>query len=419
MSNILNIKIERLKHINSIELNLPIKKGLYAITGANGTGKSSIMTVVSKVIRKSAFEVFQSQDYSSNSKITITYDGKENIWTKANRGWSCSSSDLISFEGFYEGSIIHGMRFSDANYDSLLKAEKVNDTILTDADSFVQHNLSYILHGNTDFYKNLKRIKHKKIAQHKAFKGIPYFIEGTNGTVNQFCMSAGENMLISLLHMLNVVIIRRVKLEDVRLILIDEIELALHPSAIMRLVDFLQKIAADYNLAIYFSSHSIELLRKIKPSNIFHLQKELDNITIVNPCYPSYATRDIYQHSGYDFLILVEDVLAKYILENIIDENTLYKSKLINILPSGGWENVLRMQDDICKSNLAGVGTKVLSVLDGDVKSDFETLYKQKGLYTNLTINFLPIQSLEKYLHEKMVVNKDANFFKEIGDRFF
>ena len=323
MSNILNIKIERLKHINSIELNLPIKKGLYAITGANGTGKSSIMTVVSKVIRKSAFEVFQSQDYSSNSKITITYDGKENIWTKANRGWSCSSSDLISFEGFYEGSIIHGMRFSDANYDSLLKAEKVNDTILTDADSFVQHNLSYILHGNTDFYKNLKRIKHKKIAQHKAFKGIPYFIEGTNGRVNQFCMSAGENMLISLLHMLNVVIIRRVKLEDVRLILIDEIELALHPSAIMRLVDFLQKIAADYNLAIYFSSHSIELLRKIKPSNIFHLQKELDNITIVNPCYPSYATRDIYQHSGYDFLILVEDVLAKYILENIIDE-TLY-----------------------------------------------------------------------------------------------
>ena len=204
-----------------------------------------------------------------------------------------------------------------------------------------------------------------------------------------------------------------------RLILIDEIELALHPSAIMRLVDFLQKLATEYNLAIYFSSHSIELLRKIKPSNIFHLQKELDNIAIVNPCYPSYATRDIYQHSGYDFLILVEDVLAKYILENIIDENALYKSKLINILPSGGWENVLKMQDDICKSNLAGVGTKVLSVLDGDVKPDFEQLYKQKGLYTNLTINFLPIHSLEKYLHEKIIVNKDADFFKEIGDRFF
>ena len=41
----------------------------------------------------------------------------------------------------------------------------------------------------------------------------------------------------------------------------------------------------------------------------------MDNIAIVNPSYPTYATRDIYQHSGYDFLILVEDVLAKYILE--------------------------------------------------------------------------------------------------------
>ncbi|WP_237959348.1 hypothetical protein [Bacteroides uniformis] len=191
------------------------------------------------------------------------------------------------------------------------------------------------------------------------------------------------------------------------------------PTDYKKTIVFLQKLATEYNLAIYFSSHSIELLRKIKPSNIFHLQKELDNIAIVNPCYPSYATRDIYQHSGYDFLILVEDVLAKYILENIIDENALYKSKLINILPSGGWENVLKMQDDICKSNLAGVGTKVLSVLDGDVKPDFEQLYKQKGLYTNLTINFLPIHSLEKYLHEKIIVNKDADFFKEIGDRFF
>ncbi len=159
MSKVLNLKIEHLKNINVIELNLPIEKGLYAITGANGTGKSTIMTVISKVVRNSAFNIFQPHDYSSNSKITISYDGKENTWTKVGRGWSCSSNDIISLKGFYEGSIIHGMRFIDANYDTLLKAERVNDTILTDADSFVLHNLSYILHGNYDFYTNLKRIK--------------------------------------------------------------------------------------------------------------------------------------------------------------------------------------------------------------------------------------------------------------------
>ena len=56
----------------------------------------------------------------------------------------------------------------------------------------------------------------------------------------------------------------------------------------------------------------------------------------------SIISRDIYQHWDTIFLILVEDVW----LENIIDENALYR-KLINILPSGGWENVLKMQDDI------------------------------------------------------------------------
>ena len=34
MNNKLNIKIEQLKNINTIELNLPIETGFYAITGA-------------------------------------------------------------------------------------------------------------------------------------------------------------------------------------------------------------------------------------------------------------------------------------------------------------------------------------------------------------------------------------------------
>ena len=63
MNNKLNIKIEQLKNINNIELNLPIETGLYAITGANGTGKSTIMTVISKVVRNSAFNVFHPHDY--------------------------------------------------------------------------------------------------------------------------------------------------------------------------------------------------------------------------------------------------------------------------------------------------------------------------------------------------------------------
>ena len=324
MENLLSVKIEKFKNIDLIELKLPMEAGLYALTGVNGIGKSTIMTVISKVIRKSAFDVFQPQDYSADSKITISYNNISNVWMRRGHSWRCNVKENISLKGFYEGSIIHGMRFSDANYDTLLKAEKVKDFFLTKADSFVADNLSYIIHGNNDYYRDLKRIKNRQLAQMQEFKGIPYFIDGKNGKVNQFCMSTGENMLISLLHMLNVVIARNEKPDKVRLILIDEIELALHPVAINRLVDFLQKLSKEYNLAIYFSSHSIELIRKILPSHIFHLQKDDGKISVVNPCYPSYATRDIYQHSGYDHLILVEDVLAKYIIETLVSGKIQY-----------------------------------------------------------------------------------------------
>lgn len=43
------IHIQNLKDIRDLKLDFPIEKGLYAVTGANGTGKSTIMTVFSKI----------------------------------------------------------------------------------------------------------------------------------------------------------------------------------------------------------------------------------------------------------------------------------------------------------------------------------------------------------------------------------
>lgn len=415
----LNIYINKLKNIDSLEMKLPIEKGLYALTGANGTGKSTIMRVISKLVQSSAYTKFQSQDYNKDTKVILEYDDKKNEWVRKDNRWTCNTNDYISIEGFFEGSIIHGTRFSDANYDALLKAEDVDMTMLVDADNYVKDNLSYILHGEIGFYSQLKRMRNRYTAKLKQFKGLPYFIEGENGLINQFCMSTGENMLISLLHLLNSLIIKEQRKENIRLILIDEIELALHPSAIMRLLRLLKELTVRYNLCIYFSSHSVELIRQITPGNMFYLQKESDGISVINPCRPAYATRDIYQHSGYDILVLVEDVLAKTLIQKVIEQEKLYESTLINVLPVGGWSNVIRMHYDVVNSRLAGPGVKVISILDGDVEQEFKRKYADNETYKNLPIGFLPVMSLEKYLHTKLYVSKDANFFKEINDRFF
>ena len=52
------------------------------------------------------------------------------------------------------------------------------------------------------------------------------------------------------------------------MLILDEVELALHPSSLKRLVAFLRDISAQYNYAVYFSTHSIELIGSIRPVGI-------------------------------------------------------------------------------------------------------------------------------------------------------
>lgn len=147
----ISIHIQNLKDIKDLKLDFPIEKGLYVVTGANGTGKSTIMTVFSKISHGGSLNQFQSQDYSSETLLTISYNGKINHWrrNKVHRGWSLDKGENeIHIEGFYEGSLIHGVRFSDANYNAIVKAERIKENLLMDADSFVKDNLSFILHGH-------------------------------------------------------------------------------------------------------------------------------------------------------------------------------------------------------------------------------------------------------------------------------
>ena len=44
--NTLNLRIENLRSIKKLELKLPLEPGLYAITGKNGSGKSTSMAAI-------------------------------------------------------------------------------------------------------------------------------------------------------------------------------------------------------------------------------------------------------------------------------------------------------------------------------------------------------------------------------------
>lgn len=428
------IKMKNIKNIKNAEMILPLDKGLYAFVGENGCGKSTLMLVLSLMVKTSSAHMLKQGDISLNSTVEFNRDGLNDTWTykkgKLTTGkyteWARGGKNkkphnalVVSthLEGFYEGSIFYGCRFDDFNQvDSFMASADFKDSLVP-ADSFVAETLGYILHNDKAHYTSLKKIKNRELAKSFNFNGMPYFVDYDTTLISQFKMSSGECMLLSLIDFINNVVKKNPKRKERLLFLIDEVELALHPSAIHRLVLFLNELVEQTpaDLTIYFSTHSVELIHHISPKNIFLVENDKGNIDIVNPCYPNYAIRNLYIPNGFDFLILVEDELAKVLVEKIIRENNLAKSRLCCVLPAGGCTQMAKLHSDIITNNALGVGKQVISIYDGDVKD----IINKNEIYSSLKKCFLPIKSIEKYLKKKLIEEPDKEFIKLIGDKYF
>jgi len=111
----IKIIIEKLKKIDKLEFVLKLEKGIYAIVGNNGAGKSSLITCIAKLVRPSILKEEFSGTTNNFSEATITYInpyGFEAIWKK-NPTWQASDtySSMPKYKGFFESSILTGTRF--------------------------------------------------------------------------------------------------------------------------------------------------------------------------------------------------------------------------------------------------------------------------------------------------------------------
>lgn len=419
----IQINIKNIRNIKEANIELPFDKGMYALVGTNGCGKSTLMLLLSLVIKTSSAHLLTEKDTSNDSRVEITDGLKSDVWIRNNaKKMTTTKYDIkrrmyssVHYHGFYEGSIFYGSRFNDYNkINDFFSRNNFEDDIV-DADPYVYQTLGYILHNDKAHYNNLKRIRSKSIAKEAGFKGIPYFYTIGDNIISQYQMSSGESMLISLIDFINN-LVRKGNYKKL-FFLIDEVELALHPAAIDRLQLFLNDLIKNSSaeLVVYFSTHSSELIQRIPAKNIFLIDNDNGSLDIVSPCYPNYAVRNLYIPNGFDFLLLVEDELTKAIVERVINENNLSTSKLCCVLPAGGCTQMLKLHHDMITYNTLGLGKHIISVFDGDVKDDI----CKKEEYSSLPKCFLPIPSVEKYLKRKMVDNPDKSFIKLIGDKYF
>lgn len=412
--------INKVKSINHLEIDLPIEKGLYAITGQNGSGKSTLVTCASSV-----FFNMRMNDYfgatDEDAYINFSLDGATRSWKKNGAGrWAQESTGAMNIKGFYEGSIIFGNRFRNTSYAMLRQLDRIEGTKLSSADEFVRTNLGKILHNNSNFYERLLQISSMDAGPEVHFTGDIFYYEREGKRVSQFHMSTGENLLVTILNSINLRNIDRASLAKPCVMFLDEIELALHPASLKRLLAFLKEMSDIYNYAIYFSTHSIELIGSIKPENIFFIERHSDSsVEVLNPCYPAYATRILYDHSGYDYIFLVEDDLAKEIVNRILREKKLLSSKLVHVLPCGGYTNVIELAKEVVNSNLVGRNAAISVILDGDIQTEAHAYMTRNNIRNNIPLTFLPIESLEKYLKSRLYVKVDQKLLRRLNDFVF
>ena len=413
----LKITIKKIKCIDDLTIELPIDKGLYAITGQNGSGKSTITSCASSVFYNVPMKEYFGKT-EDDASINFELGESKRAWRKDhNNKWKKhSDGPTMNIKGFFEGSLIFGNRFKDMNYENINHLDSIDPSKLIRADEFIRRNLGIILQGDENFYEKIWLVS----PNYMKFKGEIFFYEKNGKRISQFHMSTGENLLISILNSLYIRNNDRASLLKPCMIFLDEIELALHPSSLKRLVNFLKDMAEMYNYAIYFSTHSIELISGISPSNIFFIERHSDNtLEIINPCYPAYATRILYDHNGYDKVILVEDDLAKAVVERILRREKLLSNKLVHILPCGGYVQVIDLANDVISHNLLGRRASIAIVLDGDIKDKAETYINNHNYGNNIPLNYLPIESLEKYLRNNLFLNVDHKLYRHLNDYIF
>lgn len=397
------IVINRLRHINSLEFDIP-GTGVWLLTGTNGTGKSSVLGCLRRIGYKNAFPVHfpasrKSDRLDSNEGASINYktsDG-EVTYTYATERWTPTPK---SASKFLEGLGYPETIYVAADADRIEpRKEDFSPNRVRPAQQGIIDAANKIF--GTQKFNALKTINVRTGIGSQAFVvELPVHGRQTKRYYSEKNLSLGELCILKLLRKLS-------SCKRGALILIDEIELALHPTAQAELLEHLKKIATEKSLTVVVSTHSATLIKQASRGSILHLQSD-DNghVICARNCFPSYVLGALaYQEeSASDVLIYVEDEAARTILEQFVRRfltNAIPQQHLtpsVTVIAVGGFVEVLRFY--VRQRPMLPSITRSYVMLDADAEDGLENATKLDliGIYRNerQRISFLPFTPEEE-----------------------
>ena len=366
-----SVELKKLKHISSLRFDIP-DPGVYLLSGLNGAGKTSLLACLHRIGTSQAFaRHFRS---SAKSQVLDNYEGSEVTYTLgtttvtyayAGERWvprPRSNSGLLARFGFPE------VVYIGATADRITpRPEDFEPRRLGTASPEVRDAANRIF--STSKFDGLKVVNLTPGAGNQAFllqatppPGATYFSERN--------FSLGELCVLKLLR----------RLKDCprgAMVLIDELELALHPKAQIELLQYLKGFAPTKNLTVIFSTHSVSLLKSVSRNDILFLDQSANMTVAIRGCYPAYAIGNMAysEERSPDAVIYVEDDAAAYVTEALLQLHLNRKHGVsvavrptVQVLPIGPFMSVVR---HLAGSDaLLAQTTRTSALLDADVKNE-------------------------------------------------
>lgn len=415
-----SIKLNPFRHIP--DLTIDFIHPVSVISGTNKSGKSTILMALACSHtnfqkRNPKNGKLERQTWSSLMKFTV-HDKQSENWTyyithktgkknETKRGQRKKSTKKWNGIGKKE-SQIKDRQVVFIDLDRIVPARFFNQRILNLANSGTLTDISRKKVGEIQDYLSYIleiEIKLKKLAE---YHDKDIFKYDSSNEYTSFNTASGEDVLTR-------IIIDAVDADNNALILIDEIELGLHPKVQSRLIDILEHIALKEQKQFIFTTHSPTILSCLSDKSRIFIEKKHDETFRAIPkisVNAAYTKMDSKAHPLVD--LYCEDLESKKIimkgLEAIEQERALNKfSQLFNIIISGSAEKTFdnfvahkrTYNDKIVRCGFA-------CILDGDMKN----IKDSKG---NLTyppqefLHFLYSNEAPEYFLIKSYLQKNQN----------
>lgn len=379
-----------------------IKSPITAIVGKNGTGKITLLHLAgcsyASDSKGKSFNQFipesQKDHMPDDSRYGFTYvnniENENNfVWYEKRHEWDRRGKNNrarreLLFIGF--SKTIANVSVFKNYFDITDKALNVRlnsiGTNTISLDNKIISKISEIVGKN---YSSIERRNDQYSLLCENCYG--YIIDGQ---YSDFACGAGE---ISIIRMLDLIY----NAPPNTLIIIDEPEVAIHPSVQYKLLKIFMELALSKNMQFIFTTHSYFILKYLNPDSILLLKNNNDNKIISQNVNSSVAFQNISEQNIYKLEAFVEDSIAADILNTIFKNDVSIRDQIkITKAISDGWVSFIQREMPLRFYNWKLYEQKDLRpvlVLDGDVRDKIK-IDELKNKYGNSSILKRDIDSL-------------------------